>query len=270
MHTGDLHVDGVRLRYHRAGGNGQTVVLVHGMTDYSGYWTYTARALAETYDVVTYDMRGHGESDTPDGYTPDDYARDLIGLIATLGLNNPVVIGHSLGAATTAAAAAKIASQLRAAVMIDPPWRAIESPSFDTAPAVVYAEAWKTQIAAVQELDHAGRLAQSKSEHPAWAEEDHIAWAESKRLVRLAIFDGFIPLMVQPWRELVAQISCPSLLVTGDPTLGGIVTTEVSEIFRQIAPNGEVLQIADAGHSIHRDQPQALVAGLRQFLEHLA
>ena len=49
--------------------------------------------------MLTYDLRGHGYSDTPPaGYTPDAMAGDLLGLLDALEIERPVVAGHSYGA----------------------------------------------------------------------------------------------------------------------------------------------------------------------------
>jgi pimeloyl-ACP methyl ester carboxylesterase len=131
---------------------------------------------------------------------------------------------------------------------------------------MAYPDAWKTGNEALQQLDHAGRVAQCQAEHPNWHEEDCAAWAESKRLVRSQIFSGFVAMMAQPWRATAAQIECPALLITSDPALGGIVTPAVAEEFGQAMPDGRVITIPDAGHAIHREQLDAFVGAVRAFI----
>src|SRR5581483_8179135 len=76
--TGDIGVNGVRLRYIRTGGNKPPVVLAHGFSDAGLCWTPVAQALEADYDLVMVDARGHGFSDAPEtGYTLPEMASDL-------------------------------------------------------------------------------------------------------------------------------------------------------------------------------------------------
>jgi N-formylmaleamate deformylase len=125
--SGEVIANGIKIHYWRTGGEGPPVVFSHGITDNGLCWTRLARALEDVYDVIMPDARGHGFSDAPDeGYAPGDQAADLAGLIQALGLikPRPVLIGHSMGAATTAAAAADYPELVRCAILEDPPWMA--------------------------------------------------------------------------------------------------------------------------------------------------
>jgi N-formylmaleamate deformylase len=259
----DLTVGGIRLHYERSGENKPALVLVHGLTDHSRAWLPVAKMFESEFDITMFDMRGHGHSDAPEsGYSPADYAGDLLGLISALGLDRPAVIGHSLGAATAAAAAAIDSSAMRCVVLEDPPWAERSGAAEDL---TKYAVEWRASIEALKKLDHAGRAAQCKAEHPNWSDTDCDLWAESKELVRLEVFSGFGELMA-PWQSTAAKIACPALLVTGDPTLGAIVSPAVSAEFSELVADARVAQIPDAGHSIHREQLDEFVRVVRAFL----
>ena len=77
--------------------------------------------LAANHLVLAIDLRGHGESDTDDGYDPISYATDVVETAAALGVTNPVVVGHSLGGVVASAFAA--IAPCRAVVNIDQPLR---------------------------------------------------------------------------------------------------------------------------------------------------
>jgi pimeloyl-ACP methyl ester carboxylesterase len=81
-------------------GEGPDVVMVHGITGNLAVWhLQLVPALADRARLLTYDLRGHGRSDTPPtGYSLDDMAGDLLGLLDALELERPVVVGHSYGA----------------------------------------------------------------------------------------------------------------------------------------------------------------------------
>ena len=97
----DVLANGIRLHYHRSGGDKPPLVLAHGITDSGQCWPLVSEALTPRYDVIAVDARGHGKSEKPDtGYSREEHAADVAGLIETLGLVRPAVMGHSMGAGT--------------------------------------------------------------------------------------------------------------------------------------------------------------------------
>ena len=93
-----VSIDSLRFHFRDWGGQGQPIVLLHGLASTCHIWDLVAPLLAEDFAVLALDQRGHGESDKPDhGY---DFARvstDLQGFIQAMGLHKPVVVGHSWG-----------------------------------------------------------------------------------------------------------------------------------------------------------------------------
>ena len=69
-----------------------------------------------------------------------------------------------------------------------------------------------------------------------------------------------------PWRDTVKAISCPILLVTGDPALGGIVTPAVADEARRLNPKLRVANVPDVGHNIHLENYEPFRAAVAAFL----
>lgn len=92
-------VDGLRMHYVK-GGTGSPVVLIHGWPQtWYGWWPIMP-ALAERHTVYALDLPGLGDSTgTPKSYDKATLARHVHALTGKLGLRNPSVIGHDLGAA---------------------------------------------------------------------------------------------------------------------------------------------------------------------------
>ncbi|MEV0717729.1 alpha/beta hydrolase [Asanoa sp. NPDC050611] len=92
-------VGGLKINYVR-GGDGPTLVLLHGYPQTWYMWRKVMPELAESYTVVAPDMRGAGDSDAPaDGYDKKTLAGDLHGLLGRLDLDDSVrLIGHDIGA----------------------------------------------------------------------------------------------------------------------------------------------------------------------------
>ncbi|KAG7668461.1 hypothetical protein Ndes2526B_g03909 [Nannochloris sp. 'desiccata'] len=92
--------DGVTLHYERFGSHGPVVCLIHGWSGSRHYWDLNTRIIARTCQVITYDLRHHGESDKPAvGFHVARLAADLHNLLRGLNLENVTVVGASMGAA---------------------------------------------------------------------------------------------------------------------------------------------------------------------------
>lgn len=94
-----INVNGVNLHYITVGA-GQDVVMLHGFLGNLAVWHLNiVPQLRKNYRVTTPDLRGHGYSDvTPSGYTCKDLAEDLLGMLNKLGIEKPILVGHSYGA----------------------------------------------------------------------------------------------------------------------------------------------------------------------------
>ncbi|WP_280198248.1 alpha/beta fold hydrolase [Nocardia cyriacigeorgica] len=120
-------VDGARLRVHAYGpADGDPIVLVHGWSCSIEYWNPQINAFADTHRVISYDQRGHGESQAGTLFpSADTMADDLAAVLdATLRPGQrAVLVGHSMGGITLQAWAARhpdqVARRARAAVLVN-------------------------------------------------------------------------------------------------------------------------------------------------------
>jgi pimeloyl-ACP methyl ester carboxylesterase len=117
-------VDGFRLAYERAG-RGPAVVLLHGWPGDRTDYRYVVSLLSAATDVVVPDLRGFGEADKhlgdpADQYSADAQARSVIGLIAELGLDRPVLGGYDIGS-RIAQNVARSRPDLVGALVVSPP-----------------------------------------------------------------------------------------------------------------------------------------------------
>ncbi len=261
-HESDIDSNGIRIHVYRSGGDGPPLVLLHGATDNGLCWPRVADALASDYEIIALDARGHGKSDKPQtGYSGDDHVRDVAGVIEALGLDKPIVAGHSMGAYTTSLLAATYPDLVSAVILEDPPFR-LRDPDFSS---VEQAEIRKQHILArksmsLEEIERLG-----KEENPQWAQVEFQHWAEAKLQVNENISSGLVTRGYN-WHEITDLIRCPALLLIADPGLGAITTAETAKDIAKVNPNIVVRQIADAGHNIRRDQFGAYLAAVQDFL----
>jgi len=114
--------DGVRLAFEQTGSGSPPLVLVHGWTCHQGYFAPQREHFSKRHRVVSVDLRGHGQSDTPAGeYTIAGFADDVAWLCRELGLSKPVIVGHSMGGMTALEVAARHPDLISAIVVCDSP-----------------------------------------------------------------------------------------------------------------------------------------------------
>ena len=97
--------DGTSIGWSRTG-SGDPVVLVHGITESAAAFDPVTERLASTNEVITLDLRGHGESGPASSYDLGSMASDVAAVIAAAGVERPHLVGHSLGGAVVTAAGA--------------------------------------------------------------------------------------------------------------------------------------------------------------------
>lgn len=85
--------------YYERHGEGRPIIFVHGLTMDRRTWQPQVDALSNEYEVITYDYRGHGKTNTgdPSNYSVSLLVDDLRALVEELEVNDPILCGHSYG-----------------------------------------------------------------------------------------------------------------------------------------------------------------------------
>ena len=256
--SGVCNAGGVALHYRRTGGSKPPFVLLHGLMANGACWTPLARGLQERFDVVMPDARGHGNSDAPlDGYRYHDLAADVTALIRELGLNAPVLLGHSMGGMTAAVVASQIADALKAVILVDPTFI---SPQWqrDVRDSDIAEQHRRTLTLSAEDIS-----ADLKRRHPHRSEEVVGLLAAARLQTKMSAFDVLTPPNPE-YRELIRGIRVPVLLVIAD---AGVVSLETARELQALNPRVHVQQIQDAGHGIPFDRPLQLEMAVKAFCE---
>lgn len=256
--TGTISANGIDLQYYRTG-DGQPIVFAHGMFGNGRRWIPLGSDLADDYEVIAYDARGHGRSEAPEtGYDIDNRVGDLVGLVNGLDLADPILAGHSMGAATAAWAAADYPDLPRGLVLEDPS-RFRESPTMSMEEAQ---ETSRERLCESKSLSIEERIEQHY-------DNDH----DSEHVRRLAASaDECSPhvAMVAQEHQLVTEafdkITCPTLVLRRDSDVGDRVKDlKAADRLR----NGRLVHVPNAGHYVFLDEYDAAYAELRAFLRRL-
>ena len=259
-----------RLHYTRTGGAKYPLVLAHGFSDDGLCWTSAAEQLAQAYDVIMVDARGHGHSDMPENvknYGPLEQADDLAEVITALRLEHPLLLGHSMGATATLTLAGRYPDLPRAIALEDPP------PWWKNAPGLTpFNEQWKkdmrTWLTNLKRQTPEAIVAAQHLESPNWPEVDLGPWAVSKLRFALRFLDRVRSAPID-WPSLLKGIKCPALLITAEPERGAMVTPADATALQTLLPQLRTVRIAQAGHSIRRDQPARFLEAVSAFFAEL-
>ncbi|WP_241658413.1 alpha/beta fold hydrolase [Halorubrum sp. BOL3-1] len=233
--------------------------MAHGLYDNGRRWVSLADELTDEYGVVAYDARGHGRSDAPEsGYAIDDRVADLCGLLDALDIADPILFGHSIGAATVAWTAARHPSLPRGIVLVDPV-------GVDGTPEIDperRAEIVRQRLAEGKELSIEERI------------RDQYDGLGDEHARRLAVAtDECDPAIANisrhgqpPLAGAFEEITAPTLVLRRDSDIEQRVTDiDAVETLR----SGRIVHVPDAGHYVFRDEFDAAVAELRTFLERI-
>ena len=263
---GDVAANGVRLHYYRTGGDKPPLMLAHGYSDQALCWLRVARLLQRDYDVIMYDARGHGYSEAPSTVTLLDRAADMAWLISALDLNNPALLGHSMGAQTAAVCAGLYPELVRCALLEDPPWM---EPEEAARRGRVRDAAWlEKERAHIIERNHRTLKAQVEIERGMNAEWTMVDLREAAR-ARLLMSPHNAETIADPpppWSQIAARIRCPVLLMTGDVGRGALVTPELAASALRLLPAGSKVANFESGHSIHRTAFTEFMSSVAAFL----
>lgn len=93
-----IRANGIRIAFDTFGSlKKKPLFLIHGLTGQRMSMETLAQQLSDAYFVITYDCRGHGQTDHPAAYNLEDHGRDLLALIDALGYEQASVLGASMG-----------------------------------------------------------------------------------------------------------------------------------------------------------------------------
>jgi pimeloyl-ACP methyl ester carboxylesterase len=121
FHTEEIRTNGTTVHV-RVGGSGPAVVLLHGFGDTGDMWAPVAAVLVKTHTVVVPDLRGMGLSAHPDtGYTKQNQALDISGVMDHLQIAKADLVTHDIGNMVGYALAAQFPSRITRWVVIDAP-----------------------------------------------------------------------------------------------------------------------------------------------------
>lgn len=251
------------VAYLRAGA-GSPVILIHGVGMHAGIWAPQMAALSAHHDVIAMDMPGHGGSllPSPDA-TLTDYADAVIGLMDGLGLLQPMLIGHSMGALVATQTALSHPTRVARLVAMNAVFR--------RPPAVRDAVR-----ARAEELEAKGLSASIAPTLERWFGDPvpaHLAAVASLAGEALNSVDveGYrrtywlFATSDEAFADTLRTLAMPALFYTGEFDANS--SPDMSHAMAALAPQGRAEILPDARHMMALTHPDAVNASLLAFLD---
>jgi pimeloyl-ACP methyl ester carboxylesterase len=266
-----IRVNGLTLHYLDWGpAEAPPVVLLHGITGHARVWDHLAARLPDRR-VVALDQRGHGDSDPApdDDYRVGAMADDVAALAGSLHLERFSLIGHSMGGRIAIRYAADHAARLERLVIVDigpdiaPAGLKRVREMMAQSPERIESEEWAVQyIRRANPLQDLEMLRERVHHGLKRLPDGGLTWKYAEGLRRM-MRDG--PREVVDLWEPLPRITCPTLIVRG--TESDILAPAVAKKMLERLPDGRLVEIRGAGHTVPADRPDEFVRQIRAFLE---
>jgi pimeloyl-ACP methyl ester carboxylesterase len=248
--TGYVDVNGVHM-YVEQYGDGSPLVLLHGgMLTIDLNFAALIPTLAERHTVIGVELQGHGRTaDIARQITPAALAKDVVGVLDSLGLDRAHVFGHSMGAGVALELAVSHGHRVRRVVAASASVRPEGMHEDLTDPAKM---ATSTRMPTAKDFADMQEAYARLSPHP-----EH--------------FDEFLATLsasnadLQGWSdEQLAGIAAPTLLIIGDRDF---TTVEHAALMLELIPGSQLAVLPDTTHMEVTRRPELLLPMLARFLD---
>jgi len=249
--------------YTVSGASLPALVFIHGVGMNADVWQSQVEHFSGSYQVITYDFLGHGESPMPnDNPTLDDYVEQLNRLVEHVGLSSFSLVGHSMGALLSVAFALKYPNKVQSLIPINIVFNRTQSEQgrvLQRAEQIIKSgeigntdqtlKRWFAGKNSAQELTKITKIKQ-------WlANASPYGYGRAYRLFALSdkAFVNQLPLLTPP-----------VLYLTGDDDLNS--TPGMSEQMAELTPNGEFFSFTGEAHMMAYIAPKKINARIATFL----
>lgn len=253
--------------------NGRRWVFLHGLMGYGLNWRSIAKGLEATEQVLIFDQRGHGKSFKPlTGYAPEDFADDLDLIVQELNWDKFILVGHSMGGRNALSYAHKFPEKIEKLIIEDiGPEGNPSAPDYYRWLLGLVPTPFVNKLRAKEFfMNEFKPLIKGKVENPDTLgqyfysniiemPDGQADWRFSKEAILSAVLQGRAK---DQWSEL-RSLPMDTLIVRGE------TSKELShEVFVKMSvsnPRVSGVEIPNAGHWVHSDQPQLFLGTIRKF-----
>jgi 3-oxoadipate enol-lactonase len=252
-------VNGVDL-YYEVHGSGEPVLLLHGLGSSTLDWEPQIAALSPRFQVIAFDVRGHGRSAKPrQRYSVRLFADDTTALIRSLGLGPVHVVGISMGGMIAFQLAVTAPELVRSLTIVN------SGPAMPVKTLAQRMMIWMriaiVRIRGMRKMGEvlAGRLL-PKPEHAALRAQFIERWATNDPTAYLSALKGLVN-----WDVMAAleRIDCPVLVLGADQDY---TPTQSKQAYTAMIRGAKLVIIEDSRHMLPVERPEPFNVALMGFL----
>jgi N-formylmaleamate deformylase len=258
IHGNTIRANDIRQHYLRFGGKGQPLILVPGIVSPAQLWDFVGDRLGQVFDTYVVDVRGRGLSEAGDGldYSLDAYAADIAGLAEALGLQDIILLGHSMGARIAIRTARHHPARFARIILADPP---VSGPGRRPYPVPL------SRVLGMLASARRGELWDATKYGSAWTEHSTRTRAEWMHTCNeVAVVTTHRNFHEEDIFADLPHIAVPSALIRAGQ--GGVITADDVAEIQRLAPGMAMACVENAGHMIPFEDLEGFMAALATVL----
>jgi pimeloyl-ACP methyl ester carboxylesterase len=253
-------INGARLWY-EIRGTGEPLLLHHGYTASRVNWLPAAERLQDQFQVILMECRGTGESEyTEGGYSLEQYAADVVGLLDHLGIQRVTFAGHSMGGGVGYLLGLQYPERLERLILMAP----IPADGIGE----IEPQVREARMAERRRGDRDAIFARYVAQRFR-PDVETDAWFQSRTDHVLGVSEGHFEQSVESMRDLrvgdrLASLITPTLMIAG--AVDGLLPANLVDFLR--LPNATLEVLSRAGHEVAVHEPAAVANAIAAFMVH--
>jgi pimeloyl-ACP methyl ester carboxylesterase len=250
----------MKLHY-REMGEGQPMVILHGLFGFSDNWQTHAKKLAEYYRVILVDLRNHGHTEWSDAFSYELMAEDIKELFDDLGLRKVILIGHSMGGKVAMLFAQKYDEYLEKLIVVDIGVKAYPMHHQHILAGMHAIDLEKIKVrseaeAILKEHIDSDGVRQFLLKNLYWKEKGQLAWR-----MNLNVLEREMENILSALPE--KEVMLPTLFIRGE--LSNYILDEDFDHIEEMFPDSDLITINGAGHWVHAEAPDEFMDAVLGF-----
>jgi len=267
-----ISAGGIEMSYELSG-EGACLLLIHGFTDNLRMWYNQVPPLAAHFRVLTYDVRGHGDTKTPEGrFSMDLFADDVRALMEALEIEKACVLGYSMGGRIALQFALEYPESVTGLVFANSGVRGSDVQLTDDQIAELVER--RRQMVEMFETGDIQVIADGMAERsfsPGLRDKAPVVFQKYREVKLrndprhyLAIMEAMVQAMASP--PDLTQLRCPALIIAGDQD--SFMAVDEARVMER-AITDATLAILPTGHAAAIEAPDAFNQSVLDFMNRL-
>jgi len=253
--------------YYEVKGEGKAIIFIHGWSCNHMFFKKQINDLSKKYKVITYDLRGHGDSEiTNDGYTLDRYAKDLKNLIEFLNFKDVSLVGWSMGTHIIFDYIKQFGCEnLNKISFIDMSPKLITDKQWTLGLYGKFSHEDNLNTLVPMNADWKGFIPAIFAKSGCRNKED-LKWSDEQAANNstIVLTRMWISMSSQDYRDVLPKITIPTLITYGEESY--LYNADNSEHMRDIIKDSKLVPFPKCGHALMLEEPEMFNKVLMDFV----